>query len=53
MKKTYTVLSPLNVDHTAHAVGDTVELDDQASLPLLAVNAIALIPAAPAKKAKE
>ncbi len=51
--KEYTVLSPLNVDHTDYAVGETVTLGDKAAAPLLAVNAIALAKPTPVKKAKE
>lgn len=49
----YTVLSPLNVNHTEYAVGEPIDLDEQAAAPLLAVKAIKLANPAPAKKATE
>ncbi|MDD4930478.1 MAG: hypothetical protein PHP85_14575 [Gallionella sp.] len=49
----YTVLSPLNVDHTEYAVGEPIKLDDKTAIPLLAVKAIKLANPAPAKKAEE
>ena len=44
-KATYDVLSPLNHDQVAYAIGEQVELDDKQAAPLLAAGDIA--PVAP------
>lgn len=46
----YTALTPIECDGVRYEPGETLEIDETTAAPLVAVRAIAAVPAAPAEE---